>query len=52
MTRKTSPPTTAVLPPSLQIPAYGGTTTSNGTRQYCKFPFTYQGNSESNCLTV
>ncbi|CAF1401494.1 unnamed protein product [Rotaria magnacalcarata] len=51
-TRKTSPPTTTVLPPSLQIPAYGGTTTSNGTRQYCKFPFTYQGNSQSNCLTV
>ncbi len=27
---------------------YGGTT--NGTGQYCKFPFIYQGNSQGTCL--
>ncbi len=27
---------------------YGGTT--NGTRQYCKFPFIYQGNPQGTCL--
>ncbi|CAF3422994.1 unnamed protein product [Rotaria socialis] len=51
-TRRTSPPITTFLPVSLQIPVYGGTTTNNGTRQYCKFPFIYQGNPQSNCLTV
>lgn len=30
------------------VAAYGGTT--NGTRQYCKLPFIYQGNSQANCL--
>ncbi|CAF4600407.1 unnamed protein product, partial [Rotaria sp. Silwood1] len=44
------PTTTSLLPPSYQIAAYGGTT--NGTRQYCKFPFIYQGNSQSNCLKL
>ncbi|CAF4128413.1 unnamed protein product, partial [Adineta steineri] len=48
-TTTTRPPTTSgALPPSFQIVAYGGTT--NNTRQYCKFPFTYQGNSQANCL--
>ncbi|CAF0929763.1 unnamed protein product [Rotaria sordida] len=42
--------TTSVLPPSSQIAAYGGTT--GGTRRYCVFPFTYQGNQQSNCLNI
>ncbi|CAF2721674.1 unnamed protein product [Rotaria sp. Silwood2] len=44
------PTTTSLSPPSFQIAAYGGTTT--GARQYCKFPFIYQGNQQSSCLTV
>ncbi|CAF4052614.1 unnamed protein product, partial [Adineta steineri] len=48
-TTTTRPPTTSgALPPSSQIAAYGGTT--NNTRQYCEFPFTYQGNSQISCL--
>ncbi|CAF1605813.1 unnamed protein product, partial [Adineta ricciae] len=42
------PTTTSLLPPSALIGAYGGTT--NGTRQYCKLPFTYQNNTQTVCL--
>ena len=33
---------------SLLVAAFGGTT--NNTRQFCKFPFTYLGNPQSVCL--
>ncbi|CAM4866317.1 unnamed protein product [Rotaria socialis] len=41
---------TTLLPPSLQIPTYGGTTT-NDIRQYCQFPFTYGGTQYTNCIS-
>jgi len=44
-----APTTTTLVPPSLQIAAYGGTTTT-GVRQYCQFPFVYNGRNESSCL--
>ncbi|UJR25447.1 hypothetical protein I4U23_006794 [Adineta vaga] len=42
------PTTTSIAPPSSMIGAFGGTT--NGTRQYCKLPFIYQGNTQTVCL--
>ncbi|CAF1519079.1 unnamed protein product [Adineta ricciae] len=43
------PTTTGVLPPSLLIGAYGGTT--NGTRRHCIFPFIYKDSIQTGCLT-
>ncbi|CAF3390063.1 unnamed protein product [Rotaria sp. Silwood1] len=51
-TKKTTMQTlssTTLAPPSLQIAAYDGTTI-NGIRQYCQFPFTYEGNQYTNCI--
>ncbi|CAF0750564.1 unnamed protein product [Adineta steineri] len=47
-TTQTSPSIT-LLPPSLQVVAYGGTT-MHGSRHYCQFPFIYQGKQYTNCI--
>ncbi|CAF0779245.1 unnamed protein product [Didymodactylos carnosus] len=43
------PQTTSKLPPSVLIQTYGGTT--NETMRYCEFPFLYQNQLQSACLS-
>ncbi|CAF0759624.1 unnamed protein product [Didymodactylos carnosus] len=45
---KGPPPTTSKLPPSILIQTYGGTT--NGSMQYCTFPFLHLNLLQSACL--
>ncbi|UJR23452.1 hypothetical protein I4U23_026456 [Adineta vaga] len=48
-TTTSSFPLTTLIPPTLQIAVYGGSTI-HGIRQYCQFPFIYQGIQYTNCI--